>query len=116
VSDATDLVTIDGDTAVLAVHVQPGAGRSALVGRHGDALKLRVAAPPVGDRANTAAAEMVAEIFDVPTANVTLVSGQKSRLKRFRATGVDPELALDQVERALADAVAPAGPKRRRGE
>jgi uncharacterized protein (TIGR00251 family) len=116
VSDANDLVTIDGDAVVLAVQVQPGAGRSALVGRHGDALKLRVAAPPVGDRANAAAAEIVAKIFDVPVAHVTLTSGQTSRLKRFRATGIDPELAVEQVERALADAVAPAGPKRRRGE
>src|SRR5450759_899781 len=44
ISDVDDLYSIEDDTIVLSVHVQPRAGRSAVLGRHGRALKLRVAA------------------------------------------------------------------------
>ena len=59
-SDVDDLYAIDGDAVVIAVHVQPRAGRSAVLGREGHALKLRVAAPPVDDRANEAARSLLA--------------------------------------------------------
>ncbi len=67
----------------------PGAGRSAVVGRHGDALKLRVAAPPEGDRANQAVAALLATTLGVPADAVRLTSGATSRAKRFRIGPVD---------------------------
>jgi uncharacterized protein (TIGR00251 family) len=76
---------------LLSVHAQPGAGRSQVVGRHGDALKVRVAAPPTQNRANDALAELLADAFGVKKAAVELVSGATSRQKRFRVKGVDPE-------------------------
>ena len=69
---------------VISVHVQPGAGRSAVVGRHGQAVKVRVAAPPVDDRANEATVALLATTLDVAPGAVALVSGDTSRLKRFR--------------------------------
>lgn len=95
----------DGDEAVvLRVHAQPGAGRTQLVGRHGDALKVRVAAPPDQGRANTAIVALLAEQLGVPPAAVTLLSGATSRAKRVRITGIDPagfketlDLALDRA-------------------
>src|SRR5207245_2702143 len=95
-STANELLTVDGDGVVLAVHVQPRAGRTAVVGRHGDALKVRVAAPPVDDRANEATAALVAEVFDVAATSVQLVSGERSRVKRLRVHGVDLESAVEQ--------------------
>lgn len=89
--DLTPLYDVDGDTVTLRVHVAPGAGRSAVVGRHGDALKLRVAAPPVGGRANEAAGALLAETFDVKAKQVELVSGETSRAKRFRISKADVE-------------------------
>jgi uncharacterized protein len=71
--------------AVLAVHVQPGAGRSEVVGRFGDALKLRVAAPPTGNRANDAVVELAAREFNLKRADVSVISGASSRQKRVRA-------------------------------
>lgn len=71
------------------MHVQPGAGRSAVVGRHGDALKVRVAAPPVGGRANDATTALLSETFGVK--DVALVAGERSRAKRFRLSAVDLE-------------------------
>src|SRR5688572_28864676 len=52
-------------TVVLRLHVQPGAGRTSVSGIHGDALKVRVAAPPEKGRANDACRELVASLADV---------------------------------------------------
>ena len=90
------------DEVVLRVHVQPGTGRSAMVGKHGDALKVRVAAPPVEGRANAALLALVAATLNVKGEQVALVSGESSRAKRVRITGVEP----DEVARLLEDAVA----------
>jgi uncharacterized protein len=101
----------DDGTVVLAVHAQPGAGRSAVVGRHGDALKVRVAAPPERGRANEAVAAMLAELLGVKPSAVSLVSGETSRQKRFAVAGVD----LEELDRVLEEAVAggnEGGPKR----
>jgi hypothetical protein len=97
-----DLFTTQGDDAVvLHVHVQPGAGRSAVVGRHGTALKVRVAAPPVGGRANTACAELLAEEFGLKTAQVALVGGDTSRSKTFTLSGLDVEEFRRHLEQVV---------------
>lgn len=110
VHDLFDIEGREGDaeelsTIVLRVHVQPAAGRTAVSGRYGDALKVRVAAPPVGGRANDACAGLLAELLGVPAAAIELVGGPASRSKRFRIPGVDPA----QVSRRLEDAIAEAG-------
>lgn len=90
------------DEVLLRLHVQPGAGRSAVSGRFGDALKVRVAAPPSEGRANAAAVALVADLLGVKAAAVELVSGASSRTKKVRVKGVDP----DEVRRLLQEAVA----------
>jgi len=87
---------------VLRVHVQPRAGRPGVVGRHGDALKIRVAAPPVDDRANAAVVELIARLAGVSPSSVAVVSGGRSRAKRVRIDGVGPE----PLSAAIAAAVA----------
>ena len=74
-------------TLTLAIHAQPGAKKTEIVGLHGDALKIRVAAPALEDRANAALIAFLAERFEVPKKNVTLLSGHKSREKRFVVVG-----------------------------
>ncbi len=75
--------TESGPTSiVLRVRVQPGAGRASVTGRHGDALALKVAAPPIGGRANSECVEFVAELLGVRKSQVEIVSGDKNRLKR----------------------------------
>jgi uncharacterized protein (TIGR00251 family) len=99
----------DADSVVLRVHVQPGAGRSAVVGRHGDALKLRVAAPPEGGRANEAVKALLAETFGVKPADVELTSGGSSRMKRFRLDHVDVEEFRSRLDLAVAGGPRPGG-------
>ena len=87
--------------AVLSVHVQPGAGRTEIVGRHGDALKIRVAAPPAGGRANEAVVELVAREFHLAADKVEITAGASSRQKRVRLAGVDVEAAGVVIDRIL---------------
>ena len=85
--------------------MQPGAGRSAVVGRHGDALKLRIAAPPTGGRANQAVLELLAATLGAKPADVELVGGDSSRSKRARVKGVE----IDDLKRRLETAIASGG-------
>lgn len=78
----------DAAGVVLSLHVQPGAKRTEVVGLHGEALKLRLAAPPVEGRANERLIEYLAETLGVAKQRVTLVSGQSSRGKRIAVAGV----------------------------
>ena len=110
-SDVDDLYAIDGDAVVIAVHVQPRAGRSAVLGREGHALKLRVAAPPVDDRANEAARSLLAAELGIPPSAIELAAGARSRQKRFRLRGIDHDELVNQLRRVLRDADAAPGPR-----
>jgi uncharacterized protein (TIGR00251 family) len=74
----------DAGALVLALHVQPGAVRTEVAGTHGDALKVRLAAPPVDGKANAALLRFLAAAFGVPLRQVTLVRGETSRQKVVR--------------------------------
>lgn len=78
---------------LLQLHVQPGARKTEIAGRHGDALKVRLAAPPVDGKANDCLIAFVAERLGVPKAGVELVSGSTSRRKRLRVRGTTVEAA-----------------------
>jgi uncharacterized protein (TIGR00251 family) len=96
-----DLYEVTDDGVVLSVHAQPGAGRTQITGRHGTALKIRVAAPPEHGRANQALTEVLAEEFGVAASTISLVAGESSRSKRFLLAGIDP----DAFDRTLGDLV-----------
>lgn len=66
---------------MLAIHIQPGAKRSAVAGLHGDALKIRIAAPPIDGRANAALEAFIAEALDIAKSKVSVVKGLQSREK-----------------------------------
>lgn len=82
---------------VLSLHVQPGAKKTGIGGLHGAALKIRLAAPPVDGQANECLIGFIAEILEVPRAQVELVSGATSRQKRVRVRGASA-LAVQRLE------------------
>ncbi|MDQ6928300.1 MAG: DUF167 domain-containing protein [Actinomycetota bacterium] len=109
--DVDDLYSRSGDDAVvLQVHLLPGAGRSAIIGRHGAALKLKVAAPPQDGRANEACASLLADTFGVAEGGVELVGGATSRSKRFKLTGIDLDDFGRRLEQVVEDWAAGPGP------
>jgi len=78
----------DGAVALtLRVHAQPGAKRTEVVGPHGDALKIRVAAPAVDGKANVELLRFIAEQFGVPLRSVSLLRGDTGRHKTVRVSG-----------------------------
>lgn len=86
----------NGDVLTLTLHVQPGAKRTDVAGLHGEALKIRLAAPPIEGRANEALLKFIAESFGVPVRQVELKQGGQSRHKVVAITGskVEPERLL----------------------
>lgn len=81
-----------GDDALLALHIQPGAKRTEVAGVHGEALKIRLAAPPVDGKANDCLIAFLAETLGVPKARVELVAGASSRTKRVRVCDIVAEV------------------------
>jgi uncharacterized protein len=73
---------------IFAVRVTPRASRDAIEGEHQGALKVRLTAPPVDDRANEALRRLLAERLNVPVSAVRIVAGEKSRTKRVAVSGV----------------------------
>jgi uncharacterized protein (TIGR00251 family) len=69
---------------VLTVHVVPRASRTEIVGEHDGALRVRIAAPPVEGAANEELIRLLAKTYAVAKRNVTVVSGERSRIKRVR--------------------------------
>ena len=83
-----------GDAVVLRLHVQPGARRDAIIGQHGEALKIHLAARPVNGRANAALLAFLAARAGVAKSALELISGASGRAKRVRVHGATaPQLA-----------------------
>lgn len=87
----------EGDVITLVLHVQPGAKHTEVIGVHGDALKIRLAAPPIEGRANEALLRFIAGSFKVPLRNVELKQGALSRHKvvLVNSSPLEPESLLD---------------------
>jgi uncharacterized protein (TIGR00251 family) len=81
-----------------SVHVQPRAATSAVVGVHGDALKVRVAAPPVDGAANDALVKFFTEIFAVRRRDVRIVAGETSRSKIVEIDGITERAVRNLAE------------------
>lgn len=86
-----------------SVRVQPRARRNAIIGDLGDALKLALTAPPVDGQGNRACIEFFAEGLNLPRSSLTIASGQSSRNKVIRVSGITAAELLKRLQR-LADA------------
>jgi len=73
------------------VRVLPRSRRDEVVGRHGDALKIRLTAPPVRGKANCALREFLADQLGVSPSDVEILTGHTSRQKRVRVMGVSAD-------------------------
>jgi hypothetical protein len=77
--------------AIFPVRVQPRASKDEIAGEMGGALKVRLRAPAVEDRANEALTEFLAQLLKRPKSAVRILSGDRSRTKRIEIRGVTPQ-------------------------
>ena len=85
------------DGAILTVHIQPKASTTECVGIHGDAIKIRIAAPPVNGAVNDALIRFLARRLSIPLISVQVQSGASGRHKRVLVKGVTAQLVLDRL-------------------
>ena len=88
--------TQERDGAVIfAVRVQTRASKDEIAGEMGGALKVRLRAPAVEDRANEALVEFLAELLKTSRSAVSILSGERSRVKRIEILGVTRQQVLN---------------------
>ncbi|MGE3154038.1 MAG: DUF167 domain-containing protein [Nitrospiraceae bacterium] len=83
--------------AVLTVHVQPNASRTECVGPHGDALKIRVAAPPVDGAANEALIRFLAKTCGISSGSIVIRSGSTARRKQILLKGLPAHSLIEKL-------------------
>jgi uncharacterized protein (TIGR00251 family) len=88
------------DGTRIRVKVTPGAERTEVVGRHGEAWRIRVASAPERGRANDAALRLLAETLSLPQRNLSVVSGHTAREKLVAAAGITAAEAESRLRRS----------------
>jgi uncharacterized protein (TIGR00251 family) len=88
-----DWLRIGDGKMTLTLHIQPGAKKTEVAGLYGDALKIRLAAPPVDGKANAALIGFVAERLQLAKSAIHLKSGQTSRRKVLEVEAVPADAA-----------------------
>ena len=84
-----------------AIKVHPRARKNAITGIVGDALKLALTAPPVEGKANQAVIEFFADLFQIPRSSVTIASGETSRNKVVRVSGISRATVEQRLNGAI---------------
>lgn len=100
-------VRADGPDSLLAVVAKPRAQASVVEGIQGDALKVRVAAPPVDGAANEALERHLAGVLGVARTRVQVLRGAASRHKRLRILGLTPREVLQRLGMSFSDPGTP---------
>jgi len=80
------------------LHIVPRARATAVAGRHGDALKIRVAAPPAGGAANAELIRFLAARLGRPRSAILITAGQSGRRKTVSISGLESAAALRILE------------------
>lgn len=85
---------------ILVCHLQPNASKSEFSGLHGEALKVRIQAPPLEGKANSELIKFLAKQFGVSKSAISIISGELNRHKRVRITAptLIPDAALIQSQ------------------
>lgn len=92
-----DWLSSRSDGVRICVRVQPRARRNEVAGRHGDALKIRLQAPPVAGKANQALIKFLAGKLGTPTSSIRILSGASNRNKILEVSGVSGDTVRETL-------------------
>jgi len=81
-------ISVTNRGVVLNVHAVPRSSKNAVQGLYGDAVKVRLQAPPVDGRANEALVCLLGEALDLPPRRITILAGTAGRKKRVLVEGL----------------------------
>ncbi|WP_105900838.1 DUF167 family protein YggU [Vibrio gangliei] len=95
------LIQRAGDDLLLRVYIQPKASRDAIIGQHGDELKIAITAPPIDGKANAYLSKYLAKQFKVAKGNVNIEKGELGRHKTIRI--ISPTQIPAEVEALLSN-------------
>jgi uncharacterized protein (TIGR00251 family) len=95
-----DVVRQHGGTVRVTVRVQPRASRAAVEGTYGDAIRVRVQAPPVEGAANDAVCELLAATLGLARRHVRVVTGASSRTKTIEIEGLSADVIRSRLTAA----------------
>ena len=90
-------ISRSGNGVIVTVHAVPRAAKDAVQGLHGDALKIRLHAPPVDGKANETLVSFLSDVLKVPKVNIALKSGANQRRKIISISGI----GLSEAEKRL---------------
>jgi uncharacterized protein (TIGR00251 family) len=90
-------ITESGGSVAFSVKVHPHARKNAITSELDGALKVSLTAPPIDGKANEACIKFFAKLLKVPRSSVTIASGQSSRRKVIRVSGLSAEEARKQI-------------------
>jgi uncharacterized protein (TIGR00251 family) len=85
----------------ITLRCQPGAARRGIVGVHGDALKVKVRAPALTGRANKELISLISNLLGARSRDISLVSGERGRMKWVRVEGVYPLEVAEMLRGAV---------------
>ena len=83
--------TENKDGVTITVRVIPRASRSEIVGEYGDALKIKLASPPVDGAANEELVKLLSKTFSVSKSSIEIIAGHTSKTKQVRIAGATVE-------------------------
>jgi uncharacterized protein (TIGR00251 family) len=91
---------------VLKVFVQARSAKNMIAGRHGDALKIKLTAPPVDGAANKMCIQYLAKFFKVPKSAIEIISGHNSRTKRLLLRYKNEKIAGGSEQKRIRSLIA----------
>ena len=86
---------------VLPVRAVPRASKNEIQGVHGDALKVRLQAPPVEGKANAALIRFLSDVLDIPRSQLSIASGETGRNKAVLITGISKAEMVSLLKRKM---------------
>jgi uncharacterized protein len=91
------IVSEKQDGCILNCWIQPRSSRNALVGIHGDAIKIALTAPPVDGKANKELLKFLAKYFKLPKSSIQIIAGESSRNKTILIADIDKDTIIKKL-------------------